>query len=274
MIIAVVGKGGVGKTTVTSLLLRRLLRAGQTPVLAVDADPSSCLGALLGVSVDPDCTLGEMRDRLRGDDERPASVSKSDWLKIMAEEAIVEQTGFDLLTMGHPEGPGCYCFVNNLLRDYLARLGRAYRHVLVDCEAGQEHLSRRTTGHPDVLVCVINRSRMSALAVRRCLGVYEALHESLPPRVELILNGFEPDEQLGQQLADLAGRGPGAGSGRGPGAGSGRGPGAGRLTPFARITALPTDPGLAEFEAGGRSLLELDPDSAASVALNDWEQEL
>ena len=114
MTVAVIGKGGVGKTTVGALLLRRLLESKQTPVLAVDADPSNCLGPALGVAVGE--TLADMREELR-DTARPASMSAGEWLALRAEEAMVESSGFDLLTMGRPEGKGCYCYVNNLIRD-------------------------------------------------------------------------------------------------------------------------------------------------------------
>src|ERR1039458_4922774 len=107
VILAVIGKGGVGKTTVTSLLLRRLVESGETPVLAIDADPSSCLGTALGVAVER--TLADMREELR-DNNRPPSMSSAEWLALSAEEALVENPGFDLLTMGRPEGKGCYCY--------------------------------------------------------------------------------------------------------------------------------------------------------------------
>ena len=251
MIIAVIGKGGVGKTTVTALLLRRLIGAEQTPVLAVDADPSSCLGPVLGLV--PQKTLGELRDALGDDAERSPSVSKAEWLALAAEEAITEQRGFDLLTMGHPEGPGCYCFVNTLLRDHLARLSRGYRHVLVDCEAGQGHLSRRTTRRPDALICVVNRSRQAAAAIARALSLFRSLHEQLPNRVELVLNGFETDEPLGREYAALA------------------------SVPslvFARVWTLPHDSALAAHDAGGRSLLDLSADTPAARALSGWEDGL
>jgi CO dehydrogenase maturation factor len=251
VIVAVIGKGGVGKTTVTALLLRRLLEAAVTPVLAIDADPSSCLGSALGVR--PNGTLGALRDRLRDDSGRPRSVAKSEWLALMAEEAIVEQGGFDLLTMGHPEGPGCYCFVNNLLRDYLDRLARSYRLALVDCEAGQEHLSRRTARQPDRLVCVTNRSRMGAETIRRALALYEGLHERLPKRVELVLNGFEPDEPLATEMTAVASGGQFA---------------------FSRVWRVPNDSQIALFESAGWSLLEIDAATPALRALDGWEQDL
>jgi CO dehydrogenase maturation factor len=247
-VVAIIGKGGVGKTTLTALLLRRLLAAGRVPVLAIDADPSACLGAALGLEVEG--TLGSLRDRLRDDPARPDSVPKSEWLAVMAEQAIVESTGFDLLTMGHPEGPGCYCFVNNLLRDYLERLSASYRLVLVDCEAGQEHLSRRTAREPDRLVCVVNRARMAAATIHRALELYRGLHPALPPRVDLVLNGFEPDSPAAREATALA-------SVDAPG--------------ITRVWTVPHDPAVADLDARGRSLLELAPASPALRALQGWE---
>ncbi len=247
MIVAVVGKGGVGKTTVAALLLRRLLDARETPVLAIDADPSSCLGTALGIAVER--TLADEREALRDGKGRPPSISQADWLALKTEELLVERDGFDLLTMGRPEGPGCYCFANNLIRGQLDRLGRAYRHVLLDCEAGLEHLSRRTSGRPDALVCVASRARMAAETVARALAVYRALHQALPSRVDLVLNGFEPGEPWAGEMTRVAGGDDGT---------------------FGRVFAVPSDPRVAEQERAGRSLLELPPEAPALAALSGW----
>jgi CO dehydrogenase maturation factor len=247
MTVAVIGKGGVGKTTVSALLLRRLLESRQTPVLAIDADPSNCLGPALGAAVGR--TLADMREELR-EDGRPSSMSAGEWLALRAEEAMVESNGFDLLTMGRPEGRGCYCYVNNLIRDHLDRLSRAYRHVLLDCEAGLEHLSRRTSGRPDILVCVTNRSRMGARTIERALALYKDLNGGLPPRVDLALNQFEEGEPLASEMAAMA---------------------AGAVAAFTRVYVLPEDSEVASFESGGKSLLELSPSSPALAALSEWE---
>ena len=247
MTVAVIGKGGVGKTTVSALLLRRLLESRQTPVLAIDADPSNCLGPALGEAVGR--TLADMREELR-EDGRPSSMSAGEWLALRAEEAMIESNGFDLLTMGRPEGKGCYCYVNNLIRDHLDRLSRAYRHVLLDCEAGLEHLSRRTSGRPDILVCVTNRSRMGARTIERALALYKDLNGGLPPRVDLVLNQFEEGEPLASEMAAMA---------------------AGAVAAFTRVYVLPEDSEVASFESDGRSLLELSPSSPAREALSEWE---
>ena len=247
MIVAVIGKGGVGKTTVSALLLRRLIESKQTPVLAIDADPSNCLGPALGLAVER--TLADLRETLR-DNGRPPSMSAGEWLALKAEEAMVESSGFDLLTMGRPEGKGCYCYVNNLIRDHLDRLSRAYRHVLLDCEAGLEHLSRRTSGRPDVLVCVTNRSRMGAQTIQRSLALYAELNGGLPPRVDLVMNQFDEGEPLAAEMAAIA---------------------SGGAAPFARTFILPQDSEVASFESQGKPLLDLGPSSPAMRALGAWE---
>lgn len=177
-------------------------------------------------------------------------MSQANWLALKIEEVLVERTGFDLLTMGRPEGPGCYCFVNNVIRSNLDRLGRAYRHVLLDCEAGLEHLSRRTAGRPDMLVCVVSRARMSAETIQRSLGLCVELHGALPPRVDLILNGFDSGEPWAVELARLAASG---------------------LTSFGRMLTIPCDPRVAEQERASRSLLDLDATTPAVRALGGWE---
>jgi CO dehydrogenase maturation factor len=248
VLIAVVGKGGVGKTTVTALVVRRLLDARHVPLLAVDADPSNCLGPALGLAVER--TLADLRDGMRETPDRPASMSHAEWLAIRAEEALIENNGFDLLTMGHPEGAGCYCFVNNVIRDYLGRLTRSYRHVIVDCEAGLEHLSRRTAGKPDRLVCVVGRAKMSADTVRRALAIYAGLHKGALPQLDLVLNGFDEADPLAVRLAAAAAWGDAG---------------------FARTFTVPWDARVSALDAAGRSLLDLEPSSPALGAMSGWE---
>src|SRR4030042_624783 len=153
MIIGVAGKGGVGKTTVAALLIRSLLAHGLRPLLAVDADPNSCLNEKIGVEVGR--SLGQIREEsVRLKQEAPTGLAKRDVLEMEVQSAIVEGTGFDVLAMGRQEGPGCYCYVNNLLRSFVDGLGGAYKAVVIDNEAGMGHLSRRTNAGVDVMLFV------------------------------------------------------------------------------------------------------------------------
>lgn len=148
-IIAVAGKGGVGKTTISAMLIHYLLKIDK-PVLAVDADPNSNLNTALGMEYEE--TIADIREEVKKN--TPDSFSKSEFFGMRLEEALVEGNGFDLLVMGRPEGPGCYCAVNNILREYLAKISRNYKFVVIDNEAGMEHLSRRTAVDIDLLLLV------------------------------------------------------------------------------------------------------------------------
>ena len=151
--IAVSGKGGVGKSTFAALTVRYLARELGKTVLAVDADPNATLGAMLGVAVD--ASVADIREEtLEKKDSIPSGMSKDQFVEFKIQQCIVEERGFDLLTMGRPEGPGCYCFVNSLLRRYLERAAEDYPYVVIDNEAGMEHLSRRTDGAVDLLLIV------------------------------------------------------------------------------------------------------------------------
>ncbi|MCX7661102.1 MAG: AAA family ATPase, partial [Candidatus Omnitrophica bacterium] len=143
--IAVSGKGGTGKTTISALIIRTLIEDKKIPILAVDADPNSNLYLSLGAKFNR--TIADLREEVR--DNTPSGFSKTDYFNLKLQEAISENNGFDLLVMGRPEGQGCYCSVNNLLREYLTRLSKNYPFVVIDCEAGLEHLSRRTSDDLD-----------------------------------------------------------------------------------------------------------------------------
>ncbi|PIW68705.1 MAG: carbon monoxide dehydrogenase [Candidatus Omnitrophica bacterium CG12_big_fil_rev_8_21_14_0_65_42_8] len=148
-IIAIAGKGGVGKTTISAMLVHYLLTIDK-PVLAVDADPNSNLNAALGMEYEE--TIADIREEAKK--KIPENFSKSEFFSLRLEEAIAEGNGFDLLVMGRPEGPGCYCAVNNILREYLAKISKKYQFVVIDNEAGMEHLSRRTAADIDLLLLI------------------------------------------------------------------------------------------------------------------------
>lgn len=151
--IAVSGKGGSGKTTFSAMMMRSLLE--QVPgkaVLGVDADSNSCLGITLGVELIG--TVSDVRDQARALKPTNAGMDRVRTVEYGIQQSVTESQGFDLLTMGRPEGPDCYCAVNNMLRKFLDELGTQYQFVVIDNEAGMEHLSRRTTNNVDVL-CIV-----------------------------------------------------------------------------------------------------------------------
>lgn len=151
--IAVSGKGGTGKTTVAALVIRWLRSERSKSILAVDADPSMNLGELLGASVAD--TIGAIREEMRQKaGGLPAGMTKQQFLQYKIDSSLTETADFDLIAMGRPEGPGCYCYANNLLRDILDTLSGNYDYVVIDNEAGLEHISRRTTRSVDHLLMV------------------------------------------------------------------------------------------------------------------------
>ena len=163
--IAVAGKGGVGKTTLSAALVLGLSRMDNFKVLAVDADANSNLGEKLGVEVEG--TIGKVRDMLRDPDAVPPGVSKQDHLSRMVQGIVSEKECFDLVTMGRPEGEGCYCYVNNVLKEFFSRSLERYDRVVIDNEAGMEHLSRRTLGKIDLLLIVSDPTKAGVVTARR-----------------------------------------------------------------------------------------------------------
>lgn len=159
-LIAVAGKGGTGKTTIAALLMRQLLQNGTRPILAVDADADSNLPDALGMSRRYSLSsVGRAReDFFQAKGEVPPGIPKEAYLELKLNEVLVESRDIDLLVMGRPEGAGCYCFINNILRKYLEQLSGNYPAVVIDNEAGLEHLSRRTTNAVDYLFIVSDYS--------------------------------------------------------------------------------------------------------------------
>jgi CO dehydrogenase maturation factor len=169
--IAMAGKGGTGKTTLAGLLVRFLLEHEMTPILAVDADANSNLNEVLGLEVEE--TLGEAREMMKKD--VPVGITKDMWMEMKVEQALVEATGFDLMVMGRPEGPGCYCAANNLLSKFIERMMDNYPYLVVDNEAGMEHFSRLTTKEIDLLLVVSDSSRRGILSARRIYDLVDEL---------------------------------------------------------------------------------------------------
>ncbi|MHC4181455.1 MAG: ATP-binding protein, partial [Planctomycetota bacterium] len=172
--VAVAGKGGTGKTTLSALLVRCLREAALRPILAVDADPNSNLAEALGVESGKQ--LADIREEGSSPEGSPASgVGRVRAVEDEIQRAITEADGFDLVTMGRPEGPRCYCYVNNLLRKSLGELSRNYAALVLDNEAGMEHLSRRTTNNVDFLLMVVNPALPAIRAAKRILALSHQL---------------------------------------------------------------------------------------------------
>jgi CO dehydrogenase maturation factor len=162
--IAVSGKGGTGKTTVSSLLVRSFIDLGEMPVLAVDADPNANFHEALGVSVHE--TLGSMREEAFTR-TIPPGMNRHDYVRYRFRKALVEAEGFDLVAMGRPEGSGCYCFANDLLSECMVELERDYHFIILDSEAGMEHIARGTVGKPDLLLIVSDPGARSLRTIAR-----------------------------------------------------------------------------------------------------------
>ncbi|MBS1253853.1 MAG: Septum site-determining protein MinD [Anaerolineales bacterium] len=202
MTIALAGKGGTGKTTVAALLTKYLIEQNVGSVLAIDADPSANLNLALGMPLDE--TIGDIREGML-DQVGPggaiganSGMSKADYLEYEIEYALVEDEHVDLLAMGRPEGQGCYCPVNHLLREIIDRLGRSYDVVIIDNEAGMEHLSRRTTRDVDVLLIVTDPSMRGVVAAGHIAELSRDLEINVA-QAHLVVNRVQNLESIGMK---------------------------------------------------------------------------
>ncbi len=191
-VIAVAGKGGVGKTTLSGMLIQAMCRMGKTPILAVDADANSNLNEVLGVDVE--MTLGDVREEIAQEENRkqedkkiPAGMSKADFAEIMFQRCLIEDDDFDLLVMGRTQGKGCYCYVNGLLQSQLQRLLPNYKYMLVDNEAGMEHISRGILPKVDTIILVSDCSRRGVQAAGRIAELTRECNMT-PKTMGLIVN--------------------------------------------------------------------------------------
>jgi CO dehydrogenase maturation factor len=171
--IALAGKGGTGKTTLAGLLIKYLIKHGKVPVLAVDADSNSNLNEVLGVTIDG--TLGSAREDMKKGNV-PGGMTKDVFMSMKLEQAVVESECCDLVAMGRPEGAGCYCAANSLLTGFLEKLVGNYPYIVIDNEAGMEHISRLTTKNVNVLLLVSDPSRRGLQAALRIDGLARELN--------------------------------------------------------------------------------------------------
>lgn len=202
--IAITGKGGTGKTTIAAAIVTCLIDRGCTPVLAVDADPNSCLDGVLGVKALK--TVGQIREESRDAGAgQPGGVSKRELIELRIAESLVEAEDFDLIAMGRPEGPGCYCYANNLFGDCIGELSKGYPCIVIDNEAGLENLSRRLYRQVDLLLIAGDPSKRGIETMRRLHGLAAEMgveYARLALVVNLVRDGANtPDlSALGREL--------------------------------------------------------------------------
>ncbi len=266
--IALAGKGGTGKTTIAALIIRYLVEEHGGSILAIDADPSSNLNMVLGMDVEQ--TVGDIREgmldmvqssgALAG--SMPGGMSKQEYLDYHVQMALEEGERVDLLVMGRPEGPGCYCAANQMLRVIVDRLGKQYDYVVIDNEAGMEHLSRRTTRDVDVLLLVTDPTQRGIIAAQRMAEMVPGLEIGVG-HVYLVVNRL---------------RGKEAGGGRQEVGGQRSGGAEGLPAPLAEavgrtglelLGTVPEDLSMAEFEFTGRPLVELPAETAVYRAVRE-----
>ena len=233
-IIALAGKGGTGKTTVAALIVRIIKEKKLGSILAVDADPNSNLSEALGIELKE--TIGEILDDIASHPEKvPAGMSKDRFIEYRIQTAIQEGDGFDLLTMGRPEGPGCYCYVNNVLRNIMAKLIKDYGYIVIDNEAGLEHLSRRTTRSADALVVVSDATPVGLRAAKRIRDLVKELE--IKTKKELLIINFNNKEIEKEKIRNLN---------------------------LEYLGSVPRDSEIEKISLNGAALMKLD-DSAASI---------
>ncbi len=240
--IALSGKGGVGKTTVAALLIRALRDKHDGAVFAVDADPNSCLADYLGLTVEEN--LGAIREEIiKNISNVPSGMTKERWIKYRVQECIVESSGVDLLEMGRPEGPGCYCYINNLIREYEGAVNQNYRYTVIDNEAGMEHLSRRTSRTIDYLLIVSDLTSPGLKAAARIKNMSRKL-DLVTRYTGLILN--RADDSLIEDRDEII-----------------------KETGLEVFGRLPTDPLLGKFESNSGSALNISEESPSLKAVQD-----
>lgn len=237
--IGMAGKGGSGKTTLAGLLIKYLVREGKTPVLAVDADSNANLNEVLGLEVGE--TLGDAREEMKKG--VATGMTKDVFIEMKLEQSVVEAKNFDLVVMGRPEGAGCYCAANTLLTQSLDRLIDNYAYMVIDNEAGMEHISRLTTSNIDLLLIVSDASRRGILSAARILELTNELGLQIN-RKAFIVNQVK--EGLVETIEKMV-----------------------HEYPLDLIGIIPEDIQVHDFDLAGRPTIELDEGSKALQAAFD-----
>ncbi|MCS7365771.1 MAG: AAA family ATPase [archaeon GB-1867-035] len=241
-IITVTGKGGTGKTLIASLIVKHLTRMFKdSSILVVDADSNTNLNCALGISFKK--TLGDLREEFINPPDSSSGAKDLYFESMLYEEVLVESEYFDFIAMGRPEGPGCYCYVNHLLRHALDRLTKNYDFVVIDCEAGLEHLSRRTMRNIDVMLIVVDSSIRSIITAERIRELSKELELSVG-NIYVVINRVNK-HILPQLLEELLRR------------------------DFKIIGSIPEDPMVIDYDFKGKPLIDLPDNSLAVKSVGD-----
>jgi len=235
--IALAGKGGTGKTTVAGLLIKYLVKTGRTPVLAVDADSNANLNEVCGLEVTD--TLGNAREEMKKGIV-PSGMTKDIFMNMKLQQAVVEDDGYDLIVMGQPEGPGCYCAANTLLTGFLEKLTGNYPYIVMDNEAGMEHISRLTTSNVDVLLTISDTSRRGLQAAIRINDLAKDLNIGVSKSYLIINQTKEAPSDTVLNIIKEKG--------------------------LTLAGTIPEDPTVYEYDLNGRPTIELPEDNIAVMA--------
>ncbi len=245
--IAVAGKGGSGKTSLSSLIIRYLINSKLTPILAIDADPNANLAEGLGFRVEQ--TVGSIIASFNIEKIKiPAGMTKEAYLDVRLNGALIESKGLDILTMGRGEGPECYCYPNLLLRKLADSLMRNYAYVVMDNEAGMEHLSRRTTQNVDLLLLVSDHSVKGARTIgrlRELVAELKLIVKKEQTVINMVPDGLDP--HVAEELSRLG---------------------------ISDVATVPLDETIREYDLKQKSLLEIPGDSRAVISVEGLMRKL
>lgn len=245
--VVVTGKGGTGKTAIAALIVRALMEKTDKAILAIDADPNSNLNQVLGVPLRK--TVGDIREQLLDEKEKfPPEMSKESYLEFMVQSSMTEGSRFDLLAMGRPEGPGCYCYVNTLLRRIVDTISGNYAFVVMDAEAGLEHLSRRTTKDVDIMLVATDPTMRSMETARRILELSKELKTNVR-HVYVVAN------RVPNSLRDTVRRSV-------------------ESLGLDCIAVVPEDPAIQEYDMAGKPLMALPDTSPSYRAINEMMRKM
>jgi len=247
MKIAIAGKGGTGKTTIAGLLIHLLALEGKGPILAVDADPNANLNQMLGLKVKE--TIGRIREEiLDKGDNLPKGISKQRYLEYKIQSSLVETKDVDLLVMGRPEGEGCYCYANRILGECISTLVNNYQYLVIDNQAGMEHLSRKTMPNMDILLIVADPTQMGIVAAARIRELASELKLNIE-HIYLVVNRVveELSTQLKKRIESLG---------------------------LKLIATIPEDPLILEYELQEKSITTLPTNSPALSTTKQLLQKL